>query len=371
MEELFYQLLKVALGSQTHLDHSPTEEEWISLYEIARKQALLGIFFAGARELQKQQQCPSQTRYVSWMGTAAHIHRRNLKVNEQCVDLQEKLKELGYRSCIVKGQTAAALYKIKNKEDKATNDLSTLRQTGDIDVWIDAPRKEIIRMVQQIAPTTKVREHHLELQLYHDITVEVHYWPAIIRHYLKNRRLQTWFETKRQEVMEKGYPTIELHAIQMMAHMYHHLFDSGIGLRQVMDYYFVLQALGEEKSNQTDASTEEIQHKLGKVIRHIGMGRFASAMMWVLEHTMSLKLELMLLPPNEADGRFLLEEIMRGGNFGKHEEHKTRNSKHYFSSFYGSIFRNFRYLRFNPFDWFWSPLWRVYYFAWRKKNGWK
>lgn len=355
-EQLFFELIRVAIGTQERLSRIPSASEWGKLYKMAEKQSLIGVCFSAIQRLGANSDDGfvriglSEMLYLTWMGMAATIQNRNENVNRQCVELQAKLKDLGYRSCVLKGQSAAKLY----------GSLSLLRQSGDIDIWVDAPRKEIMDMVQRIAPTTNVREHHLELRLFPDTEVEVHFWPAVIRHFRKNRKLQKWFDTKREEVFAIGGPTPEFHAIQMMAHMYHHLFDSGLGLRQVMDYYFVLKAL---------SATPEKRKTLASDIKHIGMGRFASAMMYVLHITMGLDEEKMILPPSKEDGEFLLAEIMRGGNFGKYDDKKTRNTSNYFSSFYGGIFRNLRYLRFNPFDWFWSPLWRLYYFGWRKING--
>ena len=365
LEQTFFELLQVAIGRIVCLSHSPSAEEWKGLYKMAKKQSLVGVCFAGVQRLQQQRQEHPEMLYLTWMGMAAKIQQRNEVVNRQCVELQESLKKIGYRSCVLKGQSAAKLY----------GDLSALRQSGDIDVWVDAPRKEIVEMVQKIAPTTNVREHHLELQFFSDTEVEVHFWPAVIRHFRKNCKLQEWFEGTREEVFENRVeigsnglngliccPTPEFHAVQMMAHMYHHLFDSGIGLRQVMDYYFVLKALPNDNDDDNLLS-------LNKAINHIGMGRFASAMMYVLQETMGLERDKMICDPNEEDGKFLLGEIMRGGNFGHHDDRKTRNTNNYLSSFIGGVTRNFRYLRFNPFDWFWSPMWRIYYFCWRKSNG--
>lgn len=358
-EQLFFELIRVAIGTQERLSRIPSASEWGKLYKMAEKQSLIGVCFSAIQRLGANSDDGfvriglSEMLYLTWMGMAATIQNRNENVNRQCVELQTKLKDLGYRSCVLKGQSAAKLY----------GSLSLLRQSGDIDIWVDAPRKEIMDMVQRIAPTTNVREHHLELRLFPDTEVEVHFWPAVIRHFRKNKNLQKWFDTKREDVFGKGEPTPEFHAVQMMAHMYHHLFDSGIGLRQVMDYYFVLQTLSDsplkgEKFNEVSSAIERI-----------GMVRFASAMMYVLQETMGLERQKMICEPNVKDGMFLLGEIMRGGNFGKYDTKKTRNTKNYLSSFVGGITRNFRYLRFNPLDWFWSPLWRLWYFGWRKANG--
>ena len=36
---------------------------------------------------------------------------------------------------------------------------------------------------------------------------------------------------------------------------------------------------------------------------------------------------------------------------------------------FGIIGKNLTYMRFAPWDWLMSPLWRIYHFAWRKWNG--
>lgn len=372
-EKTFFELIKVTLGNQDCLSHVPSVKEWNLFYEMAKKQSLVGVCFYALQRLGAdvdegfEQIGLSEKLYLVWMGMAAKIQQKNEKVNKQCIALQKRFLKDGLRTCVLKGQGVAQLY-----DDSLLN----LRQSGDIDLWVDAKREDIVKYVQQIAPTDKVREHHIELSVFENTAVEVHFWPAVIRHFVKNKKLQKWFDSRRDEnfsnevatltCSEKSIiiyaPTPEFHTVQQMAHMYHHLFDSGIGLRQVMDYYFVLKAL---------SSTPEKRKALATEIEHIGMAKFASAMMYVLHVAMGLDEEMMILPPNKEDGEFLLGEIMRGGNFGNHDDRKVRDTSNYFSSFYGSIFRNMRYLRFNPFDWFWSPLWRLYYFGWRKLKGYK
>lgn len=399
IEKTFFELLRVAVGNADSLSHLPSQKEWKALYYMAKKQSLVGVCFAALQRLGADADegfariGMSVMQYLTWMGMAAKIQQRNQIVNEQCETLQQKLSNEGLQSCILKGQAVAALYQVNDNDnchpDSSIN-LQGLRQSGDIDAWVNASRKDIIKYVQMIAPTTNAREHHIELKAFQETEVEIHFWPAVIRHFLKNRKLQRWFEEHKEDVFSNRVdisskdlesnpsnssnfsepltvcaPTPEFHAIQQMAHMYHHLFDSGIGLRQVMDYYFVLKAL---------SATPEKHKALASDIKHIGMGRFASAMMWVIKtvfvnHDDDNENFLLGIKPNEADGRFLLYEIMRGGNFGKYDNKNKRNTKHYATSFYGSIFRNMHYLRFNPFDWFWSPLWRLYYFVWRKCHG--
>lgn len=76
-----------------------------------------------------------------------------------------------------------------------------------------------------------------------------------------------------------------------------------------MNYYFVLrQGFTEEERNTT-------MHTL----HSLGMKRFTSAVMWVLQAVFGLEDKYLLTPPNEKEGRFLLNEIMRSGNFGQYD----------------------------------------------------
>lgn len=51
IDNLFFELLRVAIGTQESLSHVPSVREWEELYHIAQKQALIGICFAGLQKL--------------------------------------------------------------------------------------------------------------------------------------------------------------------------------------------------------------------------------------------------------------------------------------------------------------------------------
>lgn len=59
----------------------------------------------------------------------------------------------------------------------------------------------------------------------------------------------------------------------LLHHIYRHLFSEGIGLRQVMDYYFALRAI---------SLTTDDRRKLLAAVKDFGMERFACGLMWVL-----------------------------------------------------------------------------------------
>ena len=102
--------------------------------------------------------------------------------------------------------------------------------------------------------------------------------------------------------------------MHQLVHIHHHLFYEGIGLRQLMDYYFLLQKTG-------DSSTDSI-NKSKKVIHQLGLDRFSCALMYVLQVVFGIERNKMLWSPSKKDGIFLLNEIMRSGNFGQSDVQK-------------------------------------------------
>lgn len=366
MNKLFFEILRVAIGIQECLSYSPSEEEWKELYAIAKKQSLIGVCFAGVQRLQEQQQAPTSTGsaqaemlYLTWMGMAAKIQQRNEVVNHQCVEVQKMLTDKGFRSCIFKGQANASLY---------SKNLETLRQSGDIDIWIEGGRERVIELVQSISPTKEIRETHAQLNVFADTEVEAHYRPGLIRDAFRNKKLQLFFASCEEECFSNKVslpcgeiiaPTQHFNSVHQMLHIYHHLFDGGIGLRQVMDYYFVLCHL---PTNEREC--------VMNTLKGLDVARFTAALMYVQHEVFGLDHDLMLCEPNEQDGRFLLDEIMQAGNFGHHDERNKRfDMGSYWQNFFGIIGRNIAYFRFAPWDWMMSPLWRMYHFIWRKKNG--
>lgn len=178
----------------------------------------------------------SEILYLTWMGMAAKIQQKNEVVNKQCVALQKRLSSDDLCSVILKGQGIGQLY----------GSLSGLRQSGDIDVWISGSRKKTLAYVQQISPTIEVTRLHTQLKVFDDTEVEIHFMPTYMRCPWLNRRLQKWFQKydgfDRFGISEGiKIPSVEFNIVFLLLHIFRHLLGEGFGLRQVMDYYYVLQ----------------------------------------------------------------------------------------------------------------------------------
>ena len=376
MNQLFFELIKVALHRQDCLSHVPSAKEWMELYHIAEKQALLGVCFYAIRRLDEKGQSvniPGAIR-MQWLGVTAQIQRKNEVLNRRCVELQNMLKDAGFRSCILKGQSMAKLYNLNfdlnhNKDDNRDNfnnsklGLGLYRQSGDIDVWLEGSRRQIMEYVNSVAPTDDVRWLHTRLDVFDDAEVEIHFMPSYLECPWHNRALQRFFESEKEACFATDSKTGRFNQVFILAHAFRHLFSEGVGMRQLMDYYFVLLNLNLDLN---------VNHNTNATFRSFGMERFAEAVMWIMQQVFGLESEYLLCEPSEKYGRVLLNEVMKSGNFG-HQDERVNRSKNESAihRFWRIGVYNCRVMSFSPWTVISSPLWRLWHWCWRKKNGYR
>lgn len=315
MHQLLFQLLRVAIGTQTNLSRLPAEDEWVKLYRTAEKQSILGVCFAGLQNMGANADGGfarigmSKSLYLTWMGMAVVIQKKNEMVNRQCVELQAKLTADGIRSCILKGQGVASLY---------SGHLLGLRQSGDIDIYVDCGRQRTLEYLRNLGMTDFEWDFvHAHPKFYKSTEVEMHYRVSVMRNLWTNYRLQKFFKQSEDELFISTVelptgriivPSNWMNLFYLMQHAYRHLFTEGIGLRQVMDIYFTI------KSSALSKADEE---RLKRATASFGLDRFASGMMWILQYVFDMDMMSMPWGLSQREGEFLLSEIMRSGNFGK------------------------------------------------------
>ena len=105
MDNLFYDLIRVSLGTKIKLSFIPTKEDWKTFYSLSIKHTILGICFNGIDKLFREHpeqvvNLPMQLKML-WIGAADGIRQRNESLNYRCAQLSEKLLADGFRSCIL------------------------------------------------------------------------------------------------------------------------------------------------------------------------------------------------------------------------------------------------------------------------------
>ena len=365
IENLFYQLLRMALGRQVCLPHTPNEQEWKALYELAKKQSLIGVCFAGVQKLQTQRQEPPEMTYLTWMGMAAKIQQRNEVVSRQCVELQGQLAADGLRSCVLKGQGVGALYRVHendNDNNKNSSDLSMLRQSGDIDVWVDTDEEGALRWVKKYQRELDFDYKHVHLDVLEGTSVEVHYRPSTSRvpWYMKRvehftREKACWTNAVALGDGMVNVPSLEFNLVFILQHIFGHLFAEEMTLKQYLDYYFVLKQAHVEGADVQEAY---------RWMQRMGMGSFARATMWLLREVFGMPEEWMICEADADEGRFLLDRVMAKEQKAKKGEHGS--VRWHLSVFWAQQSKNLHLLTHYPLEVMFSPLWLVRHFFWKR-----
>ena len=365
IEHLFYQLLRMALGRQVCLPHTPNEQEWKALYELAKKQSLIGVCFAGVQKLQTQRQEPPEMTYLTWMGMAAKIQQRNEVVSRQCVELQGQLAADGLRSCVLKGQGVGALYRVHendNDNNQNSSDLSMLRQSGDIDVWVDTDEEGALRWVKKYQRVLDFDYKHVHLDVLEGTSVEVHYRPSTSRvpWYMKRvdhftREKACWTNAVALGDGMVNVPSLEFNLVFILQHIFGHLFAEEMTLKQYLDYYFVLK--------QAHVEGADVQEAYRWMLR-MGMGSFAKATMWLLREVFGMPEEWMICEADADEGRFLLDRVMAKEQKAKSGEHGS--VRWHLSVFWAQQSKNLHLLTHYPLEVLFSPIWLARHFFWKR-----
>ena len=361
----YFALLRYCLGKKRNMSRVIAGMNWHELYSFASKQALLGLCFDGIERLGEEY--PEELKrnpigrelLMTWMGKAQQIRRQNMKVNAVAGKLFAMLREDGMRCCVLKGQGNALMY---------PNPYS--RNPGDIDVWINASRERIMEYTQKkFELGDDIRLQHLETSL-DGVPVELHFFPCSMNNPIYHARLQKWF--RRYADLQCSHivglpdgagdiaiPTTAFNVVYQLTHLYHHFFDEGIGMRQIIDYYYIV--------NNDELLV--VRDTLQRELKDLGLWKFAGAVMYVLHEALGLPEEKMIAPMDEKRGKLLLAEILEGGNFGRHFTkyggftHQSTGKKYFLK-----IWRNMHFVRYYPAEALSEPIFRTWHFFWRVKN---
>ena len=411
-QKIFFDFLRFCIGSAKEIPVSLKEADWKELYRIAQKQCLVGILFDGIQKLPPAEVGMSKDLLLQWMMQCQMLEKANVSLNDAAIQVSEWFRKKGFRTCILKGQGNALMY---------PNPYS--RTPGDIDIWVEGGDKRIFSFVRSISPHEKACYHHIEFPSYKGVEVEVHYRPSFLLCFWHNRKLQKYYERVKEEqfshrVMlgeqgEIAIPTVEFNLIFQLTHIYGHLMNEGIGLRQLLDYYFVVCDFYKVYQNFSNPSvslskgsstfspspsssgsedvtalrcSEPLRYKVGgpskvspdcagwdrlgvvqEKFKELGLWKFAGAIMYIMQEVFGMPASWLIVPPNEKYGKFVLNEVLEAGNFGKHDE-RNRFGKSKLGHNLQRVYRDMRLMRYFPAEALSEPIFRVWHFLWRKMH---
>ena len=414
-QKIFFDFLRFCIGSAKEIPSSLKEADWKELHFIAKKQCLVGILFDGIKKLPAEHVGMKKELLLQWMAESQMLEKANVRLNDAAIQVSEWFRKKGFRTCILKGQGNALMY---------PNPYS--RTPGDIDIWVEGEDKRVISFVRSISPHEKACYHHIEFPSYKGVEVEVHYRPSFLLCFWHNRKLQKYYERVKEEqfshrVMlgeqgEIAIPTVEFNLIFQLTHIFSHLMNEGIGLRQLVDYYFVLCdfykvyqnsskitpslfTLKEGSTSHPDPLSSGAREetallgarnrfalrmadhqrstpdcagwdRLGMVqeeLKELGSWKFAGAIMYIMQEVFGMPASRLIVPPDEKYGKFVLNEVLEAGNFGKHDE-RNRFGRSQLGHNLQRVCRDIRLVKYFPIEALSEPIFRTWHFFWRMKN---
>ena len=486
LQRIFFEFLQVTIGQRSCMSRGLTMEEWKGLYGLLKKHALLGVGYVAIQKLPKEQ-WPPNAMIMQWVGVAQKIRLLNLELNEECRKVVTQLEHDGIGAVVIKGQSNLENYPEELREYRNPGDIDLwTKQTNDCGIPIAVQQGEFVEyeyykgvrgIIEYARLQRRTREdksqfkplyYHVEYHTDKGTGVEMHYRPSFLCSPIRNMRMQRWFKEQFDVCFQNGcrfgFPvlTSSVNVVYQLVHLHRHVFEGGVGLRQLMDYYFALRVWHNDVMECKDLQTQGMwseglgtpvmsAQEVMAVIWSFGMGKFAGAVMWVLNEVFGganenekgqrrtrretdggpqadfvgkressefkqnlnggpqadfvgecessefkrnlngcpqaddggerelsqINRELkennfapwMICEPNEKEGKKLLEEIMKGGNFGQYDTRDAALKKGGMMK-HGiwKLKRVMRLVRSYPEEALWEPFFRTWHFFWRIKN---
>ena len=436
-QKIFFDFLRFCISSAKDIPDSLKEVDWKELYAIAKKQCLVGVLFDGIKKLPVEYVGMKKELLLQWMAESQMLEKANARLNDAAIHVSEWFRKKGFRTCILKGQGNALMY---------PNPYS--RTPGDIDIWVEGGDKRVISFVRSISPHEKACYHHIEFPSYKGVEVEVHYRPSFLLCFWHNRKLQKYYDRVKEDQFshrvilvkqeEVAIPAVEFNLIFQLTHIFTHLMNEGIGLRQLLDYYYVLcdfykvyqnfskthpssltlkggstafpkplspqgtgdvtapprrseplrskdggpskvspdcagwdrlSIEGDNSAGSTTAVTSSASTALDVVqeeLKELGLWKFAGGIMYIMHEVFGMPTSRLIVPPNEKYGKFVLNEVLEAGNFGKHDE-RNRFGRSKLGHNLQRVYRDMRLVTYFPAEALCEPLFRIWHFFWRIK----
>ena len=425
---LFFEFLQVAICNRESLSRELSDNEWQDIFRLLKEHALIGVGFSAVERLHaKGVVCPPGLR-MQWYALVVQIERRNEQLNGLCKKVTEQYEHDGLSTCILKGQGNYINYpdNLRKRRQCGDIDIWCLPQKEGLDIAVHTGKDsveyvkyhgvsaviEYVKLQHRICGSNKKPRpiyHHVDAPAIEGVEVEAHFRTGYIHSPLRNWRMQRWFAQHYEGCAANrtsygfSMPTPSVNVIYQMTHLFSHYFQEGVGLRQILDMYYTLitwrksvengygqqsQGMWSEGLGTPVMSKEEVM----AVLRSFGMGKFAGAVMWVLKEVFEneecrmkneecilneecrmkneewpAELEpWMICEPNEKEGKKLLEEIMKGGNFGQYDNRDAALKKGGMMK-HGvwKLKRVMRLVRSYPEEALWEPVFRVWHLGWR------
>lgn len=372
----YLQFLSYSLSPDSQSVPSCAERmDWAGLLQFAEKQSVVGLCWQGVRRMgDLSTNKPTEDDVLEWMAKVSKIAKQNNKVNDVAAKVVAYFQQQGFNACVLKGQGNALLY---------PDPMS--RTPGDIDVFVHPKRHgedwandeasvwQVIGFCKGLDASARAVYHHIDIPAVDKVPVEVHYRPTWMNAPAHNKRLQTTLAIllskeggSKQVILPEDagqivVPGFRFNVIFQLSHILNHLLHEGVGLRQLIDYYYLLRS----------HECKDVEKAwLNKDLKDCGLWHISGAVSWMLAVELGLPRTSLVTPPNERYGKQLMREMIAGGNFGKYDDRLLSGVSHSkLVANFQRLVRDTRMMVYYPSECIWEPWFRLWHWMWRKKHN--
>jgi hypothetical protein len=282
MRKLFFELMQVSVGQLDCVSRFPEPNEWQKFYELAKKQAVIGVCYHGVTKLFDYGLVAPQELSLDWMAEAEEIKEVNRGRTRKLITLQEELQKHHLRSSVMTGPGLTRFY---------DRELQMLRYTKGIDVYVFGYKNQ------------------LDLSQWADINVRILSELRAGKSRQRNNKLDKWVLQNDDLMFRKaGEMVVPSHSATILiqlTNLYNLFINKRLLMRNLMDLFFVIRfAQGDSRLFQYPQNTLE------GVIKDLGLTRFTRGIMWLLQEVFALDPKILPLEPLEEEGQYLLSQIM-------------------------------------------------------------
>ena len=329
MQQIVFELLRVAIGNKECLSSHLTDEEWEEVYSVCERQEVVGLAFRAIERLPREQQPPTALM-EKWTHEVEVLKQRNGLIAKRCLEVCEYYAKQGMISYVL----------MPLGEDSCHEDIDILccpkeKKDGKFGL-IEYVNFQYVSSTYHLKP--KVVRQVVDWKT-GSFPVDVRFKFSYLNCPWHDRWLQKWVEERmlsvRLTIGDGGYPVPSniFNVVYQLIHLYRKLFCESIRFSHLYDYYLALRKFRDEGLGFRDESLGFRDESLGEkdsvmnIIEHVGMKKFAGAVMYVLQTVFGMPDEYLICKPDARHGSFVLNMVTLAGEYTRHIE-RTRTLSH-------------------------------------------
>lgn len=242
LKDTFLSIIRLGIGHDAYI--SDKTIDWKAVEALALEHGLSAIMVDGVDKLPENQR-PSKMLLLQWIGEVLQNYEQRYEQYKQTIsEMAGFYNAHGYKMMVLKGY-ACSLDWPKPEH----------RPCGDIDIWVFGEQKcTDALLIDKKNIEVDYSHHHHTVFYWGDFMVENHYDFLNVHHHKSNVELEAFLKQLGKDASHYSMlngewvylPSANLHALFLLRHSMSNFASTGMQLRQLLDWAFLVEKHGKE-----------------------------------------------------------------------------------------------------------------------------